>query len=295
MPQAIRDLDQIQRWMQAVITYPGGAASGVSSDEARQQIDVSVDEVERVVGRSRALPALDRLEIYAGAYFARLLECLSDEYPVLRRAVGEEVFDDFAFEYLQEYPSRNYSLNRLGADFARFLDETRPPDESWPALLVDLATLEWAISEVFDGPGVEGMQLLDADGLLAVPIELWPEARLVPVPCLRTLVLSHPVRPYYTALRDGEEVPPPERAESFVAITRRNYVVKLHDLSRLQYELLVALRDGQPLGEAIGLVAEQAGPDLDRFAADLRTWFSDWATAGFFQAVEVPGDGATAV
>jgi Putative DNA-binding domain len=291
MSETTRTLDRIQRWMQAVITHPGGAFHGVTSADARQEIDVPADEVERVIPRSRALPALERLQIYAGAYFARLLECLRDEFPVLRRAVGEDLFDDFAFDYLQRHPSRSYTLTRLGAHFARFLDETRPPGESWADLLVDLAALEWAVGEVFDGPGVEGQALLDADRLLAVPLELWPEARLVPVPCLRTLALRYPLRPYYIARRDDLEAPFPERSDSFLALTRRGYVVRLHDLSRVQFVLLNALRDGRPLGEAIGLVAEQAGPDLDRLAADLRDWFRDWATAGFFQAVDVPGDG----
>ena len=40
------------------------------------------------------------------------------------------------------------------------------------------------------------------------------------------------------------------------------------------------------VGEAIGRAAEGAGPDLDRFAAKLRTWFRDWAAEGFFRTVE---------
>ena len=75
-------------------------------------------------------------------YQARLLECV-------------------ASGYLQRYPSRSYTLNRLGGDFANYLDETRPdrrddgevPDVAWPNLLIDLARLEWASGEVFDGPG----------------------------------------------------------------------------------------------------------------------------------------------
>jgi hypothetical protein len=36
------------------------------------------------------------------------------------------------------------------------------------------------------------------------------------------------------------------------------------------------------VGEAIG---RAAGPDLDRFAANLRTWFRDWAAEVFFCAL----------
>ncbi len=32
-------LEQIQRWLQAVMTHPAGVAAGIESDEARQQIE----------------------------------------------------------------------------------------------------------------------------------------------------------------------------------------------------------------------------------------------------------------
>src|SRR5258707_1575006 len=157
------ELGQLQRWMQAAIMHPAGIAEGIASAEARSYIDVGPDEAERVVTRSRAMTALERLAIYAYAYSARLVECLSEEFPVLKHALGEEVFDAFAVEYLERYPSRSYTLFQLGVNFPRFLAETRPDREAdegvaaeWPDFLIDLATLERTFSEVFDGPGVEG-------------------------------------------------------------------------------------------------------------------------------------------
>src|SRR5260370_25598234 len=124
-----RDLEQIQRWMQAAIMHPVGVAQGIASAEARRHIDVGPDEAESVVTRSKALTALERLAIYGYAYYARLLECLGDEFPVLKHALGEELFDAFAAEYLEQYPSRSYTLFHLGLNFPRFLAETRPDQE----------------------------------------------------------------------------------------------------------------------------------------------------------------------
>jgi hypothetical protein len=103
MSMPTRELDRLERWMQAVIMHPDGVVAGVASEEARQHIDVTPGAVEQVVTRSRAQTSLERLEVYAGAYYARLLECLRDEFHIFARAVGEEVFDTFAFEYLQKY------------------------------------------------------------------------------------------------------------------------------------------------------------------------------------------------
>src|SRR5262249_43068317 len=106
------ELGRLQRWMQAVIMHPGGVEAGVGSPVARGEIDVPPQELERVVTRSRALSAADRMAVYSNAYVARLLECLREEYPTLVHALGREVFDEFAVGYLRAYPSRSYTLHQ---------------------------------------------------------------------------------------------------------------------------------------------------------------------------------------
>ncbi len=122
----MHDLDRIQRWMQSVLMHPGGVAEGVASAAAREHLEIGPEEIEQVVTPSRALTAMDRLSIYGNAYYARLLECMRDEFPVLAHALGEELFDAFAVGYLQKYPSRSYTLNDLATSFPRYLAETRP-------------------------------------------------------------------------------------------------------------------------------------------------------------------------
>lgn len=294
MPGPKRTLRQVQRWMQTVLMHPGGVTPGVESQEARRYIDVSAEEVEQVITRSRKLPALDRLAIYSRAYYARLLECLHEEFPVLAQAVSEEVFDAFALEYLRKYPSRSYTLNQLGTRFPRFLAETRPepgegegPSAGWPDFLIDLATLELTFNEVFDGPGAEGEALLDTALLLAVPERRWPEVRLLPVPCLRLLVLRYPVHEYYAAVRRKEEPSPPGLADTFLAVTRRDFVVRHYPLARPEYELLQPLAAGRPVGEAIERAVPKIDLDFDQLAERLRAWFARWAGEGFFRAVEL--------
>jgi len=151
------------------------------------------------------------------------------EFPVLKHALGEEVFDAFAVGYLQQYPSRSYTLFQLGANFPRYLAETRPEASEgadlpvdWPDFLIDLATLELTFNEVFDGPGVEGEDLLDAERLRAMSPERLLEARLVGVPCLRLLVLRYPVHKYFTAVRRHEDPSPPGPAETYLPLHAGN-------------------------------------------------------------------------
>jgi hypothetical protein len=286
-----RDLGTIQRWMQAALMHPVGVAEGIATAEARRHLDVAADEVETVLTRSRSLPALDRLAIYGHAYRARLLECLGDEFPALKHALGEELFDAFASEYLERYPSRSYTLFQLGAHFPLFLAETRPDLEDgteadWPDFLIDLATLERTFSEVFDGPGVEGNDLLEGDQLRGIPPERLLEARLVVVPCLRLLALRYPVHHYLTAVRRSENPNPPQPVDTWLAITRRNYTVHHYELSRPACALLHALLAGASLAKAIRRAIEEAGADLDPLPNNLWRWFHDWAAEGFFRTVQ---------
>jgi hypothetical protein len=271
----VRDLEAIQRWMQGVIVN----AAAAPADE---------EELRRTLTRSRQLTAAERLAIYHNAYHARLLECLREEFPILRQALGEETFDAFAFGYLVAYPSRSYTLTQLGARFAHFLTETCPIDSDadgapagWAAFVIDLATLELTFSEVFDGRGVEGEPLFDAAALAAISTERWLQTRLMPVPCLRLLRLRTPAHEYYSAARDGREPAPPAPRDTFLAVTRREYVVRHHPLHPAEFTVLEALVAGRTVGEAIETAAALS-------AALLGGWFQRWAANGFFRAALPP-------
>ncbi|HEV3344003.1 MAG TPA: DNA-binding domain-containing protein [Pirellulales bacterium] len=286
-------LASVQRWMQAVIMHPDGVAAGTQSEEARQHLDVSADNLEEIIGRSRNLTSDQRLEIYHNAYFSRLLECLRNIYPMVAKTLGEEIFDGLAVGYLHSHPSGSYTLDRLGDEFPRYLHASRPdlddagePTETWPDFLIDLAGLEWNIGEVFDGPGVEGQATLGSEQLLGMDATRWPDVRLVPAPCLRLLPFRFPVNDYFTSLRqaadDAEPPSVPEPAESWLALSRREFVVRRHALEKAQYELLTSLVSGRTIGAAIEQLAATATVDFDRLADHLQGWFRIWTAAGFF-------------
>ncbi|HJT34968.1 MAG TPA: DNA-binding domain-containing protein [Pirellulales bacterium] len=292
-----RSLTEIQRWMQVVITHPDGVVAGAESDAARREIDIAAAGIESIIQPSRQMTGEERLSIYGNAYFARLLECLRTIFPLVARTIGDEAFDELAMGYLGRYPSRSYTLDRLGDRFMDYLSESRPdldtqgrPTERWPDFLIDLARLEWEIDEVFDGPGVEGRPLLTAEALQTIEPARWPDARLAPAPCLRLLEFSFPVNDYYTALRKADEdgAPDiPEPAGTFLALTRRSFIVRRHALSEVQYSLLGSLMAGETIGGAIGRLASRGDCDLKTLAADLQAWFRAWTAAGFFMSVEV--------
>jgi hypothetical protein len=291
------DLENIQRWMQTVITHPGGIAAGINSPEARRQIDVAAEDVESVISPSQALGSIQRLEIYAGAYCARLIECLAAEFPATRQLVGEEAFGGFVFDYLQQFPSTSYTLGDLGAHFPQYLAGARPPREGdqpdWADFLIDLATLERTYSDVFDGPGEERQELLSADRLREFPPQQWEQLRLVTAASLRLVELRFPVHEYASAVRAGSEATIPPPAPTRLAINRRDYIVRRRTLEPLPFAILRRLVGRQSLGEAIGQSVEAQGEPPADLAAQLENWFRTWTAAGYFVDVDPsPRNGA---
>jgi len=61
-------LNLVQRWMQAVITHPGGVEGSVA-DAA----NVASGNPDDFIARSHSQSSSQRLSIYANAYFARLI------------------------------------------------------------------------------------------------------------------------------------------------------------------------------------------------------------------------------
>ncbi|HLH54189.1 MAG TPA: DNA-binding domain-containing protein [Verrucomicrobiae bacterium] len=301
-------LSVLQNWFQSVVTNPESVEAGICSAQAQGLISLKPGELEKVITRSRALTAEERLAIYANAYHHRLFECLGEVFPMLKRTLDEDAFNGLALGYLQHYPSRTYTLNELGRHFPDYLEQTRPASdndvskepngetdepasiENWPDFLIDLARLEWGIYEVFDGPGIEGSQLLSASDLTAISAEAWPQMKLRTAVCLRLLKTRFPINDYFSALRQakvGEAVQIPAAQESFVALTRRDWIVRRHPLSLTQFQLLEALQQGKSVGEAIEEIVAPGAANLDQLAADLRTWFAAWTQNGFFQSVEL--------
>lgn len=286
-------LARLQRWMQSSISHPDGVIDGINSDESRASIDISAENVETVITRSQALTATERLSLYGYAYHARLVDCLREIFPIVAHALEDELFQVFAVEYLRRYPSRAYTLMQLGERFPAFLAESReeldaddPSNGAWLDFLTDLATFELTCNEVFDGEGSEGEPAFDIDELRAINPEIFLASRLRCAPSLRLLELRYPVHRYYEAVRKGETPVLPEPTTTFLAVNRRDYVVRHHELWHAGFTLLQSLLRGESISQAIRRASETGQSDDGNLSTSLRSWFAEWAAAAFFQRID---------
>jgi hypothetical protein len=270
-------LDRLQRWMQAVIVSPGSPEAAVNSPMAKREI--AAEDLAAVVLPSPTLSAVERVGVYQGMYLLRIQEALEVDYPAVRHFLAAEGFTALIARYVQEYPSRSYTLNRLGdhlPDYIRSAQGIRQRN-----FLHDLARLELAVTQVFDA---EQSPTLSATAIAAVPDAAWETARLRPIDAFRLLSFRYPVNGYRQAVREGSPHPRPRRQDTWVAIYRRDYVVRCLDLTRPAHELLQALVAGKALGAA---VMETARRFRGRNLQDLLfRWFRDWISEGIFQSID---------
>lgn len=291
MERGDSSFDAIQRWMQAVIVHVDGVAAGMESSSAQAAIPVSPADIERLICRSHAQTSIERLSVYSNAYWARLLDVLSGDYPALAHALGADVFAGMSSAYLQAHPPGSYTLADLGRHFPDYLANSRPPNQNeegspdWADFLIDLAKLERTYSEIFDGPGIEDHAMLQAGVLTGISDDEWLGIRLIPAPCFRLASFQFPVHEYASAVRQQKQADFPEPQPTFLGITRRDYIVRRVALEYDEFAVLADLMAGKRVGAALECALANSSRTIDELATDVRRWFRNWSAAAYFIGV----------
>jgi hypothetical protein len=259
-------LARTQRWMQAFILAPGTDEEALAAPQV--EAEISKPDAVAMVQPSVTLTAVERVAIYRDMYLTRLGEALETDYPGVLHYLGPEDFDTLVARYLDAYPSRSYTLNRLGDHLPAFLER--------PKFVQELARLELALTQVFDA---EESPVLTLEAIAAVPPEAWQKARLRPIAALQLLSFAYPVSEYLGGVDGENPLPKIRKRQTWVAAYRKNFNVHRLDLKRAAFELLSALVAGTPVGEA---VAQSRTSEKQLFA-----WFREWTAEGLFQSVSV--------
>jgi len=265
------DTALLQHWLKTVIT--SGGALPYKLQKAQQQFSLTGQDVVLAAGKASIQ---ERLQVYTSGYVLRLLDCMYADFPVLRKFLGEQLFDHFAKAYLAFHPSTSFTLYDLGAGFPAFLERTKPTDqvpEAQQALLdlpVALATLERTVHEVLRVAGTETNTMPGSD--LSIEMMLFQPLTIQANPCLRLLKLSFPVLPFYHAIQRDETYDLPAPAESFVAVCRKNYRLNAEPVQEWQYHFLNACAQPVSLSEAAHIAASETQTDPSALLAELYIW-----------------------
>jgi hypothetical protein len=254
---------------------------------------------ERFIKPNDRLTSFERLEIYNRQYWFRLLSSMMEDFPGLRAVLGDRRFDAMCKAYLVDCPSRSFTLRNLGAQLESWL--RKHPRWAGPkhALAVDIARLEWADIEAFDGAAepVLRPENLGADAGANLRLKLQPYVRL--------LDLKYPVDDLLLEVRKEEDedtdfasnafqerhkrkrvqaVAKLKPAAIFLAVHRVDDSVYFRRIEREEFAILSALRAGKTLGQAIEAAFKKSTVPVQERATVLQDWFQNWSTLGWFSS-----------
>jgi len=87
--------------------------------------------------------ALERLNIYRNNILGNFESILNSIFPITKKILGAEKFEELSQKYYRKFPSKSGDLNEYGKDFPEFLKNQEP------LYLKDLAQLEFLYHQAF--------------------------------------------------------------------------------------------------------------------------------------------------
>ena len=224
------------------------------------------------------------LAIYANAYRQRLVETLADAFAKTRAVLGSEAFEAAAVHYVNEHPPETRNLRWFGAEFAAHLRGVFPAQ----AVVAELAQLDWALRQAFDGPDSTVLVAADLAGVLA---DAWAHLHLTPVPTTALLRFEHNTVAVWQALDDETEPPAIARGEVAIdwLVWRKELQPHFRSLHPVEAALLRGMLGGASFAQACEQAQSQSEEDCTNHIGNgLRQWLED----GVLSAVVIPVDGA---
>lgn len=276
---------ELQRRMSQDVMRP------LTADFAMQ---ASVEPLANYIKPSSLLTSFERLEIYNRQYWFRVIAAVAEDFPALNAVLGEEKFDSLVLAYLRGNPSTSFSLRNLGARLPAWLGSYPEFSGSQHALAVDVARLEWAYIEAFDGARLEPLGWKDFAELVA-------DSTLRLQPHLQLLDLQYPVDEVVLAVRkltpeidivsnavcgrrQASDVTLPEltRSQVYLAVHRFEGSVYYRRIDREEFLLLADLREGDSIATAVQRAFEGSELALELQAARIQDYFAHAAELGWF-------------
>jgi len=184
-----------------------------------------------IVPPTPTLTAPERIQVYAGMYFWRLVEALREDFGKVAAVLGDDGFATLVRDYLARHPSTEPSVRHLGRALPDFLEGREP------IYLADLARLEWTRLEVFDAPDATPLGAVE---LRRVAAEDWPRLRFTLVPACARLVTGWPVHRLWA----GETMTAPGRTA--LRVWREGFRVYQTALVPVEEAALDRLLAGEP-------------------------------------------------
>jgi putative DNA-binding protein len=266
-------LDETQRLFLRAIRWPTGVADFLAQADAATR-----EAFARTFCETAELGRVARVDVYANAYFYRLLDALRELFPRLCALAGDEPFHDLVTDYLLVHPPSEPDLRHAGdalPDFvARHALSERAP------MAADVARVEQALNHALDAP--QG-RLIERAALAIIEPTAWPDLTFELSPPTRLIPTAWDVAEVAERLATGAEAARGvERAGARLLFLagRRGFSTYFRRLAGAEAVVLERLAAGDRFGLACEAAAEaEPGVELGAIAAALGRWLDDGAIA----------------
>ncbi len=142
--------------------------------------------------------AKKRLGIYYDAYRLRIIGVLGNDYPNVKKYLGDDLFDHAVRSYIAQYPSTYPNMRWVGQHMAEHLSKTLPQHP----IAAELARFEWALGVAFDAADTPVLQLQD---LTEIPPEDWANIMLKAHSSLQIFTFKYNTPSVWQTLNTGAE------------------------------------------------------------------------------------------
>ena len=220
--------------------------------------------------------------VYRNAYVARLAEILGSDYEQVHAYLGDAGFAKLVKSYIDANPSDQRSARWFGRhlpDFAR----ANAPFSNHPEV-GEIAALEKALSDAFDGPDAEPLAISQ---LATIPVEDWPRLVFQPHPTAIRLSFTTNAATLWSALKEETAPPKPARLPEPQALLvwRQDFMARFRPMDAEEAMMWNEAAKGVRFGVLCEMVATFAGED----EAELRaaTYLRGWVDLGLLAGCAV--------
>lgn len=211
------------------------------------------------------------LGIYRDAYVLRLIDVIAADHERLHAYLGEDSFRAMARAYIARHPSRHPNARWFARHLPEFLREHEP--YSRQPILSELAALERALNDAFDGANAPVVSMVD---LAALPPEIWGGISFVRHPTATSLEVSSNVGAIWKALKAGHEAPLVHYSETAgrVLVWRHEATPMFREMSAEETMMWEEAGNGARFADLCTMLAvyDDPGSAPARAAGYLKTW-----------------------
>lgn len=254
--------------------------------QLQEQFQASIlnDEtsIEQYFEQPKDMSVTDRVKVYKNAYIIRLIEALEDDFPALRKLLGNESFSALCRDYFKAFPSHYFSLHDVGQHMEAFL-KTYPQSTLY---YEELSRLEWALSTSLLE---EDTPILSLNDLATLSEEDWPGLKFRLEPSVKILSFKTNAPIVWRQIMD-EGISEPEFTESDqvtqIMVWRYDREMFFRELSDIEFHMIEGLQKNLNFADLCEFMLELL--DEEQVVSNVFPILQNWINEGILLDFNVP-------